>query len=369
MSKKIQLSIPVPCHENWDNMSPVEKGKFCGSCQKQVVDFTSMNDREVAQFFKKPSTGSVCGRFMVDQLERDIEIPKKRVPWLKYFFQIALPALLFSKLSAQKTMGKIAAPVQRDTTKISVRGELRTLGMVLPTHIKPAEEKKIDTLVKNEIKSINFKTTITGKIIDEKGSAIPFASITTGKPGIGVMADESGNFLLSVNSLSTDSLLHISSVGYKSIAVEINREDAVESKMMIDLKPDIVLPELVLSAKPVTIQCFSVAMGGLAVSRKIENEIELIPSLSKHSSSITIFPNPVKTGNTINIKFKKPQAGNYFLQLLNQSGQLIQTKEIRIEKGIASYSLELPSVPAGSYFVVLTNKETGKKSTEKMIVQ
>ena len=74
MSKKIQLSIAEPCHENCENMNPVEKGKFCGSCQKQVVDFSHMSDRQVAEFFKKPSTGSVCGRFMTDQLERDIEI-------------------------------------------------------------------------------------------------------------------------------------------------------------------------------------------------------------------------------------------------------------------------------------------------------
>jgi hypothetical protein len=107
MAKKIQLTIPEPCHENWDNMAPVEKGRFCGSCQKQVVDFSNMSDREVAHFFKKPSTGSVCGRFMQDQLNRNIEIPKKRIPWVKYFFQIALPAFLLStKISAQK-MGAV----------------------------------------------------------------------------------------------------------------------------------------------------------------------------------------------------------------------------------------------------------------------
>ena len=94
MGKKIQLSVPKPCHEDWDAMTPVDKGKFCGSCQKQVVDFSNMSDREVAVFFKKPSTGSVCGRFMTDQLERDLEIPKKRIPWLKYFFQFVIPAFL-----------------------------------------------------------------------------------------------------------------------------------------------------------------------------------------------------------------------------------------------------------------------------------
>src|SRR5688572_33325629 len=97
MRKKIQLSIPKPCHENWDAMTPVEKGRFCGSCQKQVVDFSHMTDREIAMFFKKPTTGSVCGRFMEDQLNRDMEIPKKRIPWLKYFFTIGLPAFFALK--------------------------------------------------------------------------------------------------------------------------------------------------------------------------------------------------------------------------------------------------------------------------------
>src|SRR5258706_12935585 len=107
MSKQLQLSIPTPCHANWDNMTPVEKGKFCGSCQKQVIDFSNMSDRQVAEFFKKPSAGSVCGRFMQDQLDRRIEIPKKRIPWVKYFFQILLPGYMIS--CSDRIKGQIKA--------------------------------------------------------------------------------------------------------------------------------------------------------------------------------------------------------------------------------------------------------------------
>ena len=69
MRKQIQLNIPNPCHENWDQMTPVDKGRFCGSCQKQVVDFTTMSDEQLILFFKKQilsssKDGSVCGRFM-----------------------------------------------------------------------------------------------------------------------------------------------------------------------------------------------------------------------------------------------------------------------------------------------------------------
>src|SRR6185436_6596711 len=135
MRKKIQLSIPTPCHENWDNMTPVEKGKFCGSCQKQVVDFSRMSDREIALFFKKPSTGSVCGRFMEDQLDRDIEIPKKRIPWIKYFFQFLLPGYLIS-CTNNRTIGKIAV----DETKTEIVKEScgATMGLIM-SDIQPPD--------------------------------------------------------------------------------------------------------------------------------------------------------------------------------------------------------------------------------------
>jgi len=51
MAKQLQLQIPSPCHENWENMSQVEKGRFCASCEKKVIDFSYMSDREIALFF------------------------------------------------------------------------------------------------------------------------------------------------------------------------------------------------------------------------------------------------------------------------------------------------------------------------------
>src|ERR1044071_9403993 len=131
MKKHIQLSIPTPCHEDWGNMNPVETGRFCNSCQKQVVDFTNMSDRDVALFFKKPSTDSVCGRFMREQLDRDIAIPQKRIPWLKYFFQFALPAFIVSaKATAQgkiKLTNVLTAAEKQRCDKAS-----GTLGMIVP---------------------------------------------------------------------------------------------------------------------------------------------------------------------------------------------------------------------------------------------
>lgn len=75
MNKPIQISIPTPCHQNWDAMTPAYKGRFCASCQKNVVDFTKSSDREIAESLRQ---GSICGRFREDQLDRNLIIPKKK---------------------------------------------------------------------------------------------------------------------------------------------------------------------------------------------------------------------------------------------------------------------------------------------------
>lgn len=155
MSKKIQLQISTPCHEDWNKMTPAEQGRFCNSCEKQVVDFTGMSDTQVLAFFRKPSTGAVCGRFFNDQLNREIAAPRKRVPWLKYFFQFTLPLFLTTLKSTAQ--GNVTIKENFKVCRVE-----RTLGMVSNV----------------ELPSDNPVKEITGKIVDEKGNGIPFASVT-----------------------------------------------------------------------------------------------------------------------------------------------------------------------------------------------
>ncbi len=66
----MKISINEPCHENWDQMTPNDKGAFCLSCQKNVVDFSSKTIGQIKDFFKKKAENeSVCGRFNESQLD------------------------------------------------------------------------------------------------------------------------------------------------------------------------------------------------------------------------------------------------------------------------------------------------------------
>ncbi|GAB5557392.1 MAG: hypothetical protein SchgKO_16050 [Schleiferiaceae bacterium] len=83
-NKSLHISIPEPCHEDWNQMTPMERGRFCDACQKNVWDFTKASDRELYRFFENKPQG-VCGRFSTHQLDRDIvpmvNRPQKRAPW------------------------------------------------------------------------------------------------------------------------------------------------------------------------------------------------------------------------------------------------------------------------------------------------
>ena len=78
MEEKYKITIPKPCGENWNKMTPNENGRFCLSCSKTVVDFTSMLPDEIQHFFIQNQNERICGRFKNSQLETiTIQIPRQ----------------------------------------------------------------------------------------------------------------------------------------------------------------------------------------------------------------------------------------------------------------------------------------------------
>ncbi len=124
----MKLTIPTPCHENWNRMSPAEQGRFCSVCSKTVKDFTAVPDEEIVDAFSQNSE-NVCGRFKTSQLNRDLHFSFINTLFAKFAVGFILTAGGFTAVKAQqcepkrdtldgeKIKGKVVSPIKQDSVK------------------------------------------------------------------------------------------------------------------------------------------------------------------------------------------------------------------------------------------------------------
>ena len=97
MEPKYKLTIPKPCQEDWNVMTPNSLGRFYGSCEKNVIDFTTMNPSEIQNYFVSNQGKRICGRFSSQQLDSVIiQIPNQILYSQTNFYKMFLLALLIS---------------------------------------------------------------------------------------------------------------------------------------------------------------------------------------------------------------------------------------------------------------------------------
>lgn len=95
MQKYYAISIPKPCHEDWNAMTPKEKGRFCNSCSKTVIDFTKIDTYEIQGFVSENKNNRICGHFKQSQLDSiNIHIPSQVLVQQQSFHKFFLLALL-----------------------------------------------------------------------------------------------------------------------------------------------------------------------------------------------------------------------------------------------------------------------------------
>lgn len=132
METKFKITIPKPCHEDWNKMNPSSKGRFCNTCTTEVVDFTKMNSEEIKTYLRENS--NVCGRFKNEQLDSIIiRVPKQvlfsQVHFHKMFMLALLVSMGTSLFSCQNSNG---TKQKIDSVEIIEEEPKITLGIILP---------------------------------------------------------------------------------------------------------------------------------------------------------------------------------------------------------------------------------------------
>ena len=318
-----------------------------------------MSDREIALFFKKSSAGSVCGRFLEDQLNRDMEIPRKRIPWIKYFFQFLLPGFLISmKATAQ---GKVK--VMEEETNVAVKNPKLlknnkstkytgsectiTQGMVAPLIIAPIPPEP---------------STVHGKVVDENDTPVPFATVVLKGTINGTVADSNGVFSLNTEGSWDSIYLVASSVGFLPVQATVTKADAAASCAIVLRVASKSMGEVVIiSPVPTHRKGMIMCVRSISAKYKIPG-----PVAQEH---LKVYPNPIQVSSTVHIEWDKKEYGDHSLHLYTQSGQLVSRRDIYIDQETRVLSIDVPNVPAGSYFLRITNQQTNKSYSEKIIIQ
>lgn len=139
----LKISIPTPCHEDWEKMTPDQTGRHCSACAKSVIDFTNMSDEEVKHFFiNKKEDERICGRFKQTQLHRIVvELPPNifnmRIAYWKKFLAACLLVFSTTLFSCEtKIRGKVQAQIGISNSGTE---EQKKSGWVGMTYVKTSE--------------------------------------------------------------------------------------------------------------------------------------------------------------------------------------------------------------------------------------
>lgn len=322
---KIKLAIDDPCHEKWKNMTPTGQGRFCASCQKEVVDFTGMSDSAVFEFFRDRQAGSVCGRFMKDQLQRDIEVTRKRSPWLPFVFKVTLPALLLgSKAMAQ------GAPVRQ-----------------LPDTVQtPVPFEKIGKVALNpEMRTV--KVTIR----NEEGEAIAGARIYSNADLTELVTDDNGQVEMKIPRYLRNVTFFAEAMGYGMLEHPVKLPSHKRAARV----------SLVLKDKTEWI-----TMGMVAIPEKNTPKKEAV---CETGSPLRIYPNPVAAGQKVWIRTDSLEKDSYMLQLLDQAGTVRFQQAVQIGGKNKIVELSMPRLTAGNYLLTLTGATGSRRRSGQIALQ
>jgi hypothetical protein len=205
---------------------------------------------------------------------------------------------------------------------------------------------------------------IKGRVVSSAGKPVAYASVYFATGDLAAVADSTG-FFNAVYHGGDDSIkMEASAVGYETVQTVVNKKQPIgvfivlpETQTML---PDVIVTGYELERKGL------VMLGEPVVKGKIDSVITKIVS-SFGVPSFKTYPNPATKGSSITIDTKRP--GRYTIQLITNSGQVLQANEFDAADRATQTHIDLPaSIASGIYYIRLVDAKTQKQFTNKIVV-
>ena len=194
MKKAITIRIPEPCHEDWNQMTTTDKGKFCSLCTKEVFDFTQVTDEELVK--RVHNNEKICGRFKSSQINREMKLERKSGFSLAPFAASFL--LPFTLLASTKT--------NTNAKSSNLQG-------------KSYSSLNISSL--NRIDFDKIQVITQGKIVDENGKPLINVAVSVKGTDKKEFSGLKGDYLI---RSANDEILVIKKEGFISQEIKLKRK-------------------------------------------------------------------------------------------------------------------------------------------------
>jgi hypothetical protein len=229
MKQPLHLAIPKPCTESWDHMTPDTDGRFCLSCQKQVIDFSTWDEERLKRFFRE-IPGKVCGRLRTDQLKR-------------YPLATGGPGLL-ARMALLSLTGLAATASLAQGQSLPERN---------PVHVTDQRSHDASAASEQAEKGPDsLGVVIRGQVWEagEGNGVVPGVSIFVKESQIGTITDVQGRFELRLHQLNPQPVvLVISFIGYETVEKTVEWSEGT----MIDLGRVHLVPDITMLSGEVII--------------------------------------------------------------------------------------------------------------------
>lgn len=400
-----RLHIPKPCHEDWNRMTPDEKGAFCKQCNKSVYDFTARNEQEVEAIMLSLKGQEVCGRFNNDQLAPlpELEIPLYAIPQkLSPFRRFALAAFivfgttLFGCVNAYgQKMGKVKLTTKNVETpppvkeeKITMKGEVafipeKDTAKIIKCTARPVDKDILtgDTILLPEnIQEIQpvigpdeiIETVTLGNVSMVNEEMLP----VEGPVGIELAID-------TVNLTDYDSIRPYT-MGFMAFIPQVIDVPAItpagdplpviDPVQVMDPGPGIeplpimgqVISVPVINPEPVEEEDKTLIGDALQNDTAAANDKTILPAGDVPKPSLQCWPNPSTGPVTISYEIKK--RSNVTLQLFDSYGRTVRTL-VSIKdcyNAVYNNTFDLSDLDAGTYTCVL--QSGSEVSTTRVVI-
>lgn len=241
-----QIKIAEPCSEDWNQMTPTQKGAFCASCEKEVIDFTAMSNlelaRKISETEKNKQQGGLCGRFRPTQL--DTPLPSlERNRWRQSAMAAGFTAVMgiSGSLQAQEVTTKVNTEIQ----PVCNPEEPEFVNPYTEAQEFQSEELQgvLGGMVVGGIRAVPVEVAmgeIRGVVRDQDKLPLPGARVTIVGTELVAHTNFDGEYILRVDpSLRAENMwLEISYIGYVSKTVLLSKFESATEILLVELEED-----------------------------------------------------------------------------------------------------------------------------------